>query len=215
LSLYGARGFSVRAAAVDSARIRIAFIATPTDITLMLRQFQAGDDAARDRLMELVYATLHRIARGHLRNERSGHTLQPTALVHEGYLKLFGGSEIEFVDRVHFFALMSRAMRRILVDHARARDAARRGADAEQVPLDEAIHLDRDVAASPIRLLELDLALDALAHESPPLARLIEMRYFGGMTAEESAEALGRSVHVVRHDLRFAHAWLRRQLAAG
>jgi RNA polymerase sigma factor (TIGR02999 family) len=180
----------------------------------MLRQLQAGDAAARDRLMEVVYATLHRIARGHLRAERPDHTLQPTALVHEAYLKLFGQSTIEFADRVHFFAVVSRAMRRILVDHARARGAARRGAGGQRVPLDEAIDMGGDLGPSPVPLVELDLALDALERDNPSLAQLIEMRYFGGMTAEESAAVLDRSVHVVRHDLRLAHAWLRRQLAS-
>jgi len=189
-------------------------ITAPADITLLLRQIQDGDANAGDRLMDVVYATLHRIARGHLRKERADHTLQPTALVHEAYLRLFGGSEIEFADRAHFFAVVSRAMRRVLVDHARARAAARRTADGGRVPLDEAIDMGRDVGPSPVRLLELDMALDALSAESEALAQLIEMRYFGGMTAEESAEVLGRSVHVVRHDLRLAHAWLRRQLAS-
>jgi len=184
-----------------------------TDITNLLRRYQSGDTIARDQLMEVVYSTLHRLARGHLRRERSSHTLQPTALVNEAYVKLFGRSQIAFTDRAHFFAVVSRAMRRILVDHARARSADRRGGDAPHMPLDEAIDIGTDVGPSPIKLIELDLALDALTRDSESLAQLIEMRYFGGMTAEESAEVLGRSVHVVRHELRLAHAWLRRQLA--
>jgi len=173
---------------------------------------RSGEAAARDQLIDTVYAALHRIACEHLRRERAGHTLQPTALVHEAYLKVFGNSEVEFADRSHFFALVSRAMRRILVDHARGRAAVRRGSDGQRVPLDQAIDLESDSGPSPVDLLELDLLLDGLARESPSLAELIEMRYFGGMTAEESAEVLGRSVHVVRHDLRLAHAWLRREL---
>ena len=184
-----------------------------TDITNLLRRYQSGDTIARDQLMEVVYSTLHRLARGHLRRERSSHTLQPTALVNEAYVKLFGRSQIAFTDRSHFFAVVSRAMRRILVDHARARSADRRSSDAQHVPLDEAIDMGTDVGPSPIKLIELDLALDALTRDSESLAQLIEMRYFGGMTAEESAEVLGRSVHVIRHELRLAHAWLRRQLA--
>jgi len=159
----------------------------------------------------MVYATLHRIARSHLRKERSDHTLQPTALVNEAYLKLFGHAEIQFVDRAHFFAVVSRAMRRILVDHARARATARR--DAGNVQSETAIELEPGTGLEPIRLLELDLALEALAKEKSSLAELVEMRYFGGMTAEETAEVVGRSVHVVRHELRLAHAWLRRELA--
>ena len=185
-----------------------------TEITELLRKYESGDTDAGDQLLDIVYATLHRLARGHLRKERSDHTLQPTALVHEAYLKLFGRSQIAFADRAHFFAVVSRAMRQILVDHARARSADRRSSNAPRVPLDDAIEMGRDVGPSPIRLLELDLALDALARDNEPLAQLIEMRYFGGMTAEESAEVLGRSVHVVRHELRLAHAWLRRQLSA-
>lgn len=162
--------------------------------------------------MDVVYAALHRIAKSHLCKERSDHTLQPTALVNEAYLKLFGRSEIEFVDRAHFFAVVSRAMRRILVDHARAR-AARRGDG--RVQLDPAIEIESDTGHQQIQLLELDLAMDALARENRSLAELIEMRYFGGMTAEETAEVVARSVHVVRHELRLAHAWLRRALQEG
>lgn len=161
--------------------------------------------------MNVVYAALHRIARSHLRQERSDHTLQPTALVHEAYLKLFGHSEIQFADRAHFFAVVSQAMRRVLVDYARARATARR--DATRVQSDPGIELEADTGLEPVELLELDRALDALAREKSSLAELIEMRYFGGMTAEETAEVVGRSVHVVRHELRLAHAWLRRELA--
>jgi RNA polymerase sigma factor (TIGR02999 family) len=156
--------------------------------------------------MDLVYADLHRMARGQLRKERPDHTLRPTALVNETYLRLIGRSGIQFAGRVHFFALVSTAMRRILVDHARARAA-------RCVPCQALIDVEGDAGHAQMEILELDLALDALARENEPLARLIEMRYFGGMTAVESAEALGRSVHAVRHDLRLAHAWLRREMA--
>jgi RNA polymerase sigma-70 factor (ECF subfamily) len=169
----------------------------------------AGDQPARDLLIEVVYTELHRIARGYLRKERPDHTLQPTALVHEAYLKLFHGAEIGFENRAHFFAVVSQAVRRILVDHARARVTARRDAGI-QADWDTSIDVGTDQRYD---LLDLDLALDALARDKPPLARLIEMRYFGGMTAEQSAEVLGRSVHMVRHDLRLALAWLRRELA--
>jgi len=180
------------------------------DITEQLRRIRAGDGPAREMLLEAVYPDLHRIARGHLRKERSDHTLQPTALVNETYLKLFHGAAIGFEDRAHFFAVVSQAMRRILVDHARARVAARRNAGGERVDWDTSIAFGSNPQ---VDLLDLDRALDALALEQQPLARLIEMRYFGGMTAEESAQAVGRSVHMVRHELRLAHAWLRRELA--
>jgi len=178
-------------------------------ITKLLQQMRAGSESARSELMDVVYHTLHRIAQSHLRKERPNHTLQPTALVNEAYMRLFGHAEIEFVDRAHFFAVVSRAMRRILVDHARARSRARRSGG--RVQLDTSIEFE--TGAEPMQLLDLDLALDALAKERNSLAELIEMRYFGGMTAEETAEVLGRSVHIVRHELRLAHAWLRRELA--
>ena len=178
-------------------------------ITELLHQMRAGDESARGELITVVYQTLHRIAQSHLRKERPDHTLQPTALVNEAYLKLFGHSEIEFADRAHFFAVVSRAMRHILVDHARARAAARR--NEEEVQLDSPIEFEG--GAGPMKLLDLDLAMDALASERSSLAELIEMRYFGGMTAEETAEVVGRSVHIIRHELRLAHAWLRRELA--
>jgi RNA polymerase sigma factor (TIGR02999 family) len=171
---------------------------------------RAGDETARGELLEAVYAAIHRIARSHLRKERPDHTLQPTALVNEAYLKLFGRAEIQFADRAHFFAVVSQAMRRILVDHARARATVRRGEGL--VHADSTIEVESEVGLEPIQLLDLDLAMDALARENRSLAELIEMRYFGGMTAEETAEVVGRSVHVVRHELRLAHAWLRREL---
>jgi RNA polymerase sigma factor (TIGR02999 family) len=172
---------------------------------------RAGDPSARGELISVVYQTLHRIAESQLRKERRDHTLQPTALVNEAYLKLFGHSEIEFADRAHFFAVVSRVMRHILVDHARARATARR--NEGQVQLDTSIEFESGAGTEPMKLLDLDLALDALARERSSLAELIEMRYFGGMTAEETAEVVGRSVHVVRHELRLAHAWLQRELA--
>ena len=180
-------------------------------ITELLHQMRAGDASARGELVSVVYQTLHRIAESQLRKERPDHTLQPTALVNEAYLKLFGHAEIAFADRAHFFAVVSRAMRRILVDHARARAAARRNDDLVQ--LDTSIEFEAGSGSEPMNLLDLDLAMEALARERSSLAELIEMRYFGGMTAEETAEAVGRSVHVVRHELRLAHAWLRRELA--
>jgi RNA polymerase sigma factor (TIGR02999 family) len=163
--------------------------------------------------MRVVYDQLHRIAKGYLRKERSDHTLQPTALVNESYVKLFGGAEVQIADRAHFFALVSTAMRRILVDYARARRAARRGRDGRPIPLDTNMEIEAEAGSQNVRILDLDLALSALAQENRSLAELIELRYFGGMTAEETAEAVGRSVHTVRHQLRAAHAWLRRELA--
>lgn len=165
---------------------------------------RATDDSAVAELTPALYNELRRIAARHLSGERPNHTLQPTALVHEAYLKLAAVRERYFVDDVHFLAVASRVMRQVLVDHARARSAQKRLGIVEPCQ-----------ASGPelSQLIEIDSALRALAEENETLARLIEMRYFGGMTAEESAEALGMSVHVVRHDLRFAQAWLRRELA--
>jgi RNA polymerase sigma-70 factor, ECF subfamily len=183
-------------------------IGSETKITDLLHQLRAGDESARDELMRAVYGALHRIARSHLRKEREGHTLQPTALVNEAYVKLIGRSEIEFADRAHFFATVSLAMRRILIDHARAR-VSRGGA---RVPLGT-IDLEAETGRQEVNLLDLDLALEALAREQESLARLIEMRYFGGMTAEESATVLSLSPHIVRRELRLAQAWLHKEIA--
>ncbi len=162
--------------------------------------------------MPLVYAELRRTAARCLRRERPGHTLQPTALVNEAFLRMFGRANPSVSDRAHFLALASQMMRRILVDYARERGAEKRGGHAHRVNTITNLEIPID-ESNPLRLLELDLAIEALALESPQLAQAIELRYFGGATAEESAEITGRSVHSVRHDLRFAHAWLRRRLA--
>jgi RNA polymerase sigma-70 factor (ECF subfamily) len=174
-------------------------------ITELLERARAGDSSASDELMSQVHAQLHRIAQKHLYKERPDHTLQPTALVNEAYLRMFA-------DRTHFIAFASRVMRRILVDYARARGASRRGGDGLRVSWDTAIELE--VAGSPhrVELMDLDRAIEGLFREHPPLGEVIEMRYFGGLTAEEIAVAAGRTVHVVRHELRFAEAWLRREL---
>lgn len=162
-------------------------------------------------LVDGLYGELHRIAAAKLRNERDGHTLQPTALVNEAYLKLAAGQARQYENRLHFLAVASRVMRQVLVDHARARSAQKRANDA--VPLTTGLAVSGSDALEPVDLLHLNRALDALALEDKGLADLVEMRYFGGLTAEESAQVTGRSVHVVRHDLRLAQAWLRRNLA--
>ena len=154
-----------------------------------------------------LYDDLHRIAARLLSSERRSHTLQATALVNEAYLKLARGQQRQFADQVHFLAVASRVMRQVLVDHARARSAGKRDPEALQVTT---LMIHGDSGPEPIDIIALDDALGGLAQFDSGLARLVEMRYFGGMTAEESAEALDISVHIVRHDLRFAEAWLRR-----
>ena len=185
-----------------------------SQVTVLLRRMRNGDASAVDALMPLVYGELRRIAQAFMRRQPQGHTLQPTALVNEAFIKLFADGEPELADRAHFLALTSRVMRQILVDHARAAAAAKRGGGAAPVPWDTSIEVPADGGAlEQLELLELHDALDALAREHPALAQVVEMHYFGGMTAEEAAVAAGRSVHVVRHEIRLARAWLRRELS--
>ncbi len=179
----------------------------------LLSRVRTGDRAAADELTPALYAELHRIAARRLSAERLNHTLQATALVHEAYLKLHGGAEREFADNAHFLAVAARVMRQVLVDYARARSSQKRAAGQGAVPWTASLEVSSDSGPELLDLIELDGAVQALAAEDASLARLIEMRYFGGMTAEETAAALGISPHVVRHDLRFAQAWLRRKLS--
>ena len=176
----------------------------------LFERLRDGDQSAFDGLVAALYSELRRIAVRHLRAERLDHTLQATALVHEVYLKLFAGEQ-QFTGKVHFLAVASRVMRQVLVDYARARGSQKRGG-GENVAWTASLEVEGDQGAELLELIELDSALNALTAEDETLGRLIEMRYFGGMTAEETAEALGLSVHVVRHDLRLAQAWLRRKL---
>jgi RNA polymerase sigma factor (TIGR02999 family) len=182
-------------------------------ITVLLQRARVGDSSATEELMPLVYGELHRIAVGRLQREGPGHTLQPTALVNEVYLRLFAGNTPELADRAHFMAIASQVMRRILVDHARAKAAEKRGGEMRRVDDDNAVIALQGPDWKPVDLLTLNEALEELQAESPHLARAIELHHFGGLTAEETAAATGRSIHAVRHDLRFAHAWLRRRLA--
>ena len=171
-----------------------------------------GKGSTLNELISVLYHELHRIASWRLRGERSNHTLSATALVHETYLKLCDLRDCRFNDEVHFLAVASRVMRQVLVDYARRRATQKRSGGTEDhrsgAPAAECKSDESDL----LQLIELDDAITALAATDGSLARLIEMRYFGGMSAEESAEALDMSVHVVRHDLRFAHAWLWRRL---
>jgi RNA polymerase sigma factor (TIGR02999 family) len=174
-------------------------------------RLQAGDTAAMADFGPSLYRELHRIAARHLRGERPNHTLQPTALIHEAYVKLFDGAPRALADEAHFLALASRAMRQVLVDYARARSTQKRGPGAGN-DLPPSLEVANPEGMELLELMELDAALKDLALEDPTIARTVEMKYFGGMTAEEIAQATGQSVHVVRHDLRFAQAWLRRRL---
>jgi RNA polymerase sigma factor (TIGR02999 family) len=182
------------------------------DVTRLLHRLHAGERSALDELMPLVYGELRRIARASMQRQPPGHTLQPTALVHEAFLKLFDDAKPDIADRAHFLALMARVMRQVLVDHARAGTAGKRGGGKARVPWDTQIEIHGARGPEQLELLDLHRALEALERENADLSKAVEMHYFGGMTAEEVALAVGRSVHVVRHELRFARAWLRRAL---
>jgi RNA polymerase sigma factor (TIGR02999 family) len=178
-------------------------------ITTLLHAFASGDKSALNNLIPLVYAELRKIADGHLRNERPGHTLQPTALVHEAYARLIHQKQPDYRDRVHFLAVAGQVMRQVLIDHARRKFAAKRGGSRPKYSLDEAC----DAAIEkPSLMIDRDDALKALETHDALKARLIEMRFFGGLTAEESAEALKMPVNDVRRGLRLAQAWLQREL---
>ena len=184
-------------------------MAPDTAITVLVHEYANGDKGALDRLLPLVYAELRRIAQKHLCHERPGHTLQPTALVHEMYARLLGQSAPDVRDRVHFLSVAAHVMRQILIDHARTKYAQKRGGRQEKLPLDEA----RDACIEkPAIMLRIDDALNQLAQHDPHKAHLIEMRFFGGLTAEESANVLGLPVTAVRRELRVAQAWLQREL---
>jgi RNA polymerase sigma-70 factor, ECF subfamily len=184
---------------------------TTPPITEFLRKWQEGDLGARDQLMQYVYNDLRRRASAYLRHERRGHSLQTTGLVHEAFIRLADKQEIEWADRNHFFAVAAQAMRRILVDHARGRTRDKRGGPNEDLPLEEARYVAAGVRGR-VDLLALDEALNDLAAFDERQARVVELKYFGGMTLDETAEVLGVSRVTVRRDWQIARAWLRRQL---
>jgi RNA polymerase sigma factor (TIGR02999 family) len=184
-------------------------LAETQPITLLLKGVAGGDKAALDRLVPLLYPELRRLARGYLRNERPGHTLQPTALVHEAYARLVKQDQPDYRSRAHFMSVAAQVIRQILIDHARTRDAEKRGAGAAKVPLDRATAVARE---RPSTVIAIDDALTELARKDPMKARVIEMRFFGGMTAEESPEVLDIPVSDVRRHLRVGQAWLQREL---
>lgn len=182
------------------------------EVTRLLAELRAGDRRALEQLIPVVYAELRDLASRYLRRERQEHTLQPTALVHEVYMRLaghVGQHGADWRDRSHFFGIAARVMRQVLVDYARANDAAKRGAGQVRVTLDEA----HGVAAAPaIELTALEAALTRLAALDPEQARLVELRFFAGLTVEETAEVVGRSARTVKREWRSARAWLHREL---
>ena len=180
-----------------------------SSITVLVHDYANGDRSALDRLLPLVYTQLRRIAQKHLREERPSHTLAPTALVHEMYLRLAGQSPPDLRDRVHFLSVAAHVMRQILVDHARVKYAEKRGGRQDRLSIDEA---QTACMERPAIMVQIDDALTQLARHDARKAQLIEMRFFGGLTAEESAIVLDLPVNVVRRDLRVAQAWLQREL---
>ena len=184
---------------------------TTHTVTRLLQELSAGSETAAEDLIPLIYAELHRIAERQMRRERPDHTLQPTALVHEAFLRL-AGQESGWNNRSHFLSVASQAMRRILVDHARRQRSLKRGGQNEKVELNEAI-IDSGGAATTVDLEALDRALAKLAALDPRHAKIVELRFFGGLEVVEAAEVLGISAATVKRDWQFAKAWLRRELA--
>ena len=178
--------------------------------TQALEAHVAGDPKAVSRLLPLVYDKLRALAAGYMRAERSDHTFQPTDLVHEAYVKLIDGERISWQGKTHFFAVAATQMRRILTEHARARQARKRGGGARKVKLDDTMAVTQ---VGVVDMLALDEALDRLAHESPRQVRVVELRFFGGLSVEETARFLEVSRSTVKGDWRVARAWLARELS--
>lgn len=184
---------------------------TEQDITGLLHRFQSGDEVARAALIDAVYGELRAIANRHMNREREGHTLQATALVNEAYLKLVNLKTADWQDRAHFFAVAARVMRQILVDHARQRLAGKRGGGVLLMPLNEALAFAPD---SPSNLLEVDEALTRLAAEDELVSKVVELRFFGGLTVEETAHVLNVSKRTVQREWTFGRAWLKTELSS-
>jgi RNA polymerase sigma factor (TIGR02999 family) len=179
------------------------------NITHLLKEWSDGDERALDKLTPLVYEELRRQASRYLRRERRGHSLQTTALINEAYLRLIDARDVHWQDRAHFFAIAANLMRRVLVDHARRRDAEKRGGSALRLTLDEALAVTKE---TDVDLLAIDEALDRLAKIDPQQARVVELRFFSGFTVDETAAALGISPKTVKRDWSVARAWLCREI---
>lgn len=189
-------------------RSKMMTVAT-SELTGLLDDWKHGDPAALRKLTPLIYDEMRRIAHRYAQRERNGHTLQTTALVNEAYLRLAGGDTPDWQNRAHFFAVTAQVMRHILIDHARRRRYLKHGGDAQQVPLEDACLMADERAAE---LVTLDEALEDLARLDPRKTRVVELRYFGGLSLAETAEALGISLMTVRRDWRAAKAWLFRRM---
>ena len=182
---------------------------SPPDVTQILLDWSKGDSAAPDKLMPFVYEELRRLARSYLARERADHTLQATALVHEAYLRLADETRLSWRDRAHFYGIAARLMRRILVDHARAHNAAKRGGLEQKLSLDEAREL---ATKSDVDLVELNGALEKFSHDYPRKGEVVELKFFGGLETKEISEVLHVSEKTVLRDWNFAKLWLCRAL---
>jgi RNA polymerase sigma-70 factor (ECF subfamily) len=185
------------------------------DITQLLQDWQRGDRAALDRLMPLVYDELHLIATRHLARERRERTLQTTALVNEAYMKLVGQRKVDWQNRAHFFALAAQLMRRIILDDARRRQREKHGGDAVLVPIDDVEIATPSVAVDAVDVLELDRALTDLEAIDADQSRIVELRFYGGLTIEETAEVMGVSIATIKREWAMAKGWLFRALTSG
>jgi RNA polymerase sigma factor (TIGR02999 family) len=181
----------------------------PTKVTGLLLKWRQGDEEALAQLIPLVFDELHRIARKHMGHEGAGHSLQATALVNEAYLRLVGAQDVRWQDRTHFLAVSARIMRHILVDHARARRYQKRGGDVDKVTFDEALVVTNEPTQD---FVALDDALEALAQFDERKSRVVELRFFGGLTVDETASVLKVSPDTVMRDWRLAKVWLQREL---
>lgn len=183
---------------------------SPREITQLLHEWSSGDDLALKKLMPLVYEELRQMAKQYMRNQRVGHTLQPTALIHEAYLKMAGREEQNWQNRAHFFGVAAQAMRHILVDYVRNRNFQKRGGEAQIVEFDEALIVSNERAAG---LVELDEALTKLSELDERKSRVVELKYFGGLTNKEMAEVLNVTTKTITRDWQFARSWLLRELS--
>jgi len=180
------------------------------EVTELLLAWSGGEASALDKVMPLVYAELHRLARRYMSHERPGHTLQTSELINEAYLRLVDANRVNWQDRAHFLAVAAKAMRRVLVEHARARGSQRRGAGVPRLPLEAAVNVHAPEGPD---LVKLDGALTALAGEHPRRAEVIELRFFGGLSVEETSAVLGFSQDTVLRDWRLARIWLLRAMS--
>ncbi|MBC7931643.1 MAG: sigma-70 family RNA polymerase sigma factor [Rubrivivax sp.] len=187
-------------------------IPSQQDVTRLLVRLTDGDRGVLDELLPLIYVELRKLASNYLRRERSGHTLQATALVHEAYLRLVDQNQVQWQNRAHFFGVAAQMMRRILVDHARAHDADKRGGEFQKLSLDE--NLDVSDGDQDLNLVALDDALNRLAELDPQKSKIVELRFFGGLSVEETAEVLGVSAPTIKRQWRMAKAWLYGQVSS-